>query len=33
VWRKAFTRGPQIGRHIFYTRKPRTEPTLIAQGS
>ncbi|GAB4392393.1 MAG: hypothetical protein Tsb0032_07860 [Kiloniellaceae bacterium] len=32
VWRKAFAKGPQIGRHIFYTRKPQAAPTQIAQG-
>ncbi len=33
VWRKAFAKGPTIGRHIFYTRKPQSTPTQIAQGS
>jgi hypothetical protein len=33
VWRKAFAKGPKIGRHIFYTRKPRTAPTQVAQGN
>ncbi len=33
VWRKAFAEGPQIGRHIFYTRKPQAAPTQVAQGS
>jgi len=32
VWRKAFAEGPTIGRHIFYTRKPRLEATQVAQG-
>ncbi len=32
VWRKAFAKGPTIGRHIFYTRKPQSAPTQIAQG-
>ena len=32
VWRKAFAKGPQIGRHIFYTRKPQAAPTQVAQG-
>ncbi len=27
-WRKAFERGPQIGRHIFYSQAPRK--TLVA---
>jgi spore germination cell wall hydrolase CwlJ-like protein len=33
VWRKAFAKGPTIGRHIFYTRKPQSAPTQIAQGN
>lgn len=33
AWRKAFIEGPQIGRHIFYTRKPQAAPTQVAQGS
>lgn len=32
AWRKAFAKGPQIGRHIFYSRKPQTAATQIAQG-
>ena len=32
VWRKAFAKGPTIGHHIFYTRKPQSAPTQIAQG-
>ncbi len=31
-WRKAFERGPKIGRHIFYSRKPQPAPTQVAQG-
>lgn len=31
-WRKAFVRGPKIGRHIFYSRKPQAAPTQVAQG-
>lgn len=30
-WRKAFLRGPKIGRHIFYSRKPEPAPTQVAQ--
>jgi spore germination cell wall hydrolase CwlJ-like protein len=33
IWRKAFERGPQIGHHIFYTRKPEAEPTQLAESS
>ncbi len=33
VWRKAFARGPKIGRHIFYSRKPQAAPTQLAQGN
>jgi len=32
VWRKAFSEGPTIGRHIFYTRKPAVVATQVAQG-
>ena len=32
-WRKAFLRGPKIGRHIFYSRKPEPAPTQVAEGS
>lgn len=32
LWRKAFAKGPTIGRHIFYTRKPGITATQIAQG-
>ncbi len=32
-WRKAFARGPKIGRHIFYSRKPQAAPTQLAQGN
>ncbi|NIA70109.1 cell wall hydrolase [Pelagibius litoralis] len=32
-WRKAFARGPKIGRHIFYSRKPQATPTQVAQGN
>ena len=31
-WRTAFQRGPKIGRHIFYSRKPEPAPTQVAQG-
>ena len=31
-WRKAFAEGPQIGRHIFYTRKPQATQAQVAQG-
>ena len=31
-WRKAFVRGPKIGRHIFYSRKPKPVRTQLAQG-
>ncbi|WP_420347089.1 cell wall hydrolase [Pelagibius sp.] len=30
-WRKAFVRGPKIGLHIFYSRKPAPAPTQVAQ--
>ncbi|MGD1877420.1 MAG: cell wall hydrolase [Kiloniellaceae bacterium] len=33
VWRKAFAEGPTIGRHIFYSRKPKVAATQVAQGS
>jgi hypothetical protein len=32
VWRKSFSEGPTIGRHIFYTRKPPVVATQVAQG-
>jgi len=32
VWRKSFSEGPTIGRHIFYTRKPAVIGTQVAQG-
>ena len=33
AWRKAFERGPTIGRHIFYSRKPEAAPTQLAEGN
>lgn len=33
VWRKAFERGPTIGRHIFYSRKPEAAPTQLAESN
>ena len=33
VWRKAFAKGPTIGHHIFYTRKPGVGATQLAQGN